>query len=175
MFRYHPVLVSSFHLYFVTAYQYILVLTNRFFPLQVNIKEAAEALDLAVKTTDMIVHQMQTFLPKVWAGIIIPTSLNIFFKIMSLHIIFLVLCLVLYFGALNFLPISHALHFVFPLWLIVLTLFSKSCITHQWSTDYGLLESLLPYRTPQISNKPISNWLRTYMSSWPTEESVYCI
>lgn len=31
---------------------------------QVNIKEAAEALDSAVKTTDMIVHHMQRFLPK---------------------------------------------------------------------------------------------------------------
>ncbi|KAK9051856.1 hypothetical protein SSX86_028484 [Deinandra increscens subsp. villosa] len=31
---------------------------------QVNIKDAAEAVDSAVKTTDMIVHHMQTFLPK---------------------------------------------------------------------------------------------------------------
>ncbi|PWA45602.1 hypothetical protein CTI12_AA514690 [Artemisia annua] len=31
---------------------------------QVNIKEAAEALDSAVKTTDMIVNHMQSFLPK---------------------------------------------------------------------------------------------------------------
>ncbi|KAL8267982.1 hypothetical protein R6Q59_001780 [Mikania micrantha] len=31
---------------------------------QVNIKDAAEALDSAVRTADMIVHQMQMFLPK---------------------------------------------------------------------------------------------------------------
>ncbi|KAK1424112.1 hypothetical protein QVD17_19426 [Tagetes erecta] len=31
---------------------------------QVNVKDAAEALDSAVKTTDMIVNQMQIFLPK---------------------------------------------------------------------------------------------------------------